>query len=142
MDFTAHNREARAVWEAFHSGKPVRMPMTLGINPRFYLLDSSLNAECISFQQYSENAEIMAEVQIRNAHYIRHHIYADHEMGLPEDGWRVYVDLLKFGVQLYSRESDLYRFVIDFRYLVATSGVECRKADEAVGVLRYALCDK
>ena len=93
MDFTAHNREARAVWEAFHSGKPVRMPMTLGINPRFYLLDSSLNAECISFQQYSENAEIMAEVQIRNAHYIRHHIYADHEMGLPENGWRVYVDL-------------------------------------------------
>ena len=71
--------------------------MTLGINPRFYLLDSSLNAERISFQQYSENAEIMAEVQIRNAHYIRHHIYADHEMGLPEDGWRVYVDLLLGG---------------------------------------------
>ena len=55
---------------------------------------------------------------------------------------RVYVELLKIGVQFYSREPELYRFVNDFRYLVAASGVECRKADEAVGVLRYALCDK
>lgn len=93
MDYTEHNREAQAVWHAFHSGEPIRMPMTLGINPRFYLLDNALNTDGISFQAYSTDASVMAEVQIRNAHYIRHHIFADHEMGLPEDGWSVHVDL-------------------------------------------------
>ena len=96
MDFSAHNEEVKRVWEAFSQGTPYRVPMMLGINPRFYLLDPKLNTEGVQFRDYSENPDIMMDIQMKNQDYIRHNIYADHEMGLPKDGWRVYVDLQNY----------------------------------------------
>jgi len=32
MDFHAHNREVKEVWDAFHAGKPIRVPVVLGLN--------------------------------------------------------------------------------------------------------------
>ncbi len=96
MDWSEHNKEVRRVWEAYHAGKPYRIPVMLGVNPRIFLLDPKLNTKHISFRQYSEDADVMIDVQMQYRYYLRHNLYADHEMGLPEQGWGVYVDLQNY----------------------------------------------
>lgn len=91
MDYEAHNAEVREVWAAYHAGQPIRVPMTLGVNPRFTLLDPKLNREGITFQDYFENPRVMFDVQLRHQYWVRHHLVFDSEMGLP-DRWSVYVD--------------------------------------------------
>lgn len=38
-DWTAHNEEQKEVWKRFYEGTPTRVPMVLGVNPRFLLCD-------------------------------------------------------------------------------------------------------
>lgn len=96
IDYDEHNAEVRLVWDAYNSGRPIRVPVILGINPRIWLLNTSLNREGITFEQYSKNPDVMAEVQIANQHYVRHNILQDAEMGLPKDGWTIYVDFQNY----------------------------------------------
>lgn len=42
-DFKKHNQEVKQVWDTYYAGKPYRIPMVIGINPRYMLLDSRLN---------------------------------------------------------------------------------------------------
>lgn len=91
-DFTAHNEEVREVWRTYHEGSPIRTPMVLGVNPRLVLLDPQLNRERVTFEQYFEDPAVMFHSQLRSAHYVRHTLRQDAEMGLPEQ-WGVYVDL-------------------------------------------------
>ena len=92
IDFTEHNNEVREVWKAYNEGNPVRIPMILGINPRVWLLDNKLNTDKITFEKYSTDPDTMIDIQLKNEYYIRHNIYADHEMGMPENGFHAYVD--------------------------------------------------
>ena len=47
----AHNAEARAVWEAFHAGRPARPPVALGTNARFFIFNEELNpGEQVTFE--------------------------------------------------------------------------------------------
>lgn len=95
INFDKHNEEVREVWDAYYSGKPIRVPVILGINPRIYLLNPELNTECISFQQYSQDPDLMAQVQMISQHYIRHNMLQDAEMGLP-NSWNINVDLQNY----------------------------------------------
>jgi len=95
-DFERHNEEVRQVWEAYNAGKPTRVPVILGVNPRILLLNPDLNTEGISFRQYSEDPDIMARVQMQSQHYIRHHLPQDAEMGPPKDGWHIGIDLQNY----------------------------------------------
>jgi uroporphyrinogen-III decarboxylase len=92
IDFTKHNEEVKQVWTAYNAGKPIRVPVGLGINPRIYLLNPELNVEGVTFEQYSENPDLMAQIEMKSQHYVRHNLLQDAEMGLPES-WYVYVDL-------------------------------------------------
>ena len=96
FDYTSHNEHVKQVWDAYHSGKPMRVPVILGVNPRVILLNPDLNAGGVSFQDYSEDADTMARVQMESQHYIRHHLMQDAEMGLPKEGWGVGVDLQNY----------------------------------------------
>lgn len=102
IDFDKHNEEQRRVWEAFNSGKPIRPPVILGINPRIYLLNPELNTRGITFEQYSEDPDVMAWVQMRSQHYIRHNMLQDAEMGpfdklrMPKDGWTINPDFQNY----------------------------------------------
>lgn len=92
-DFAAHNEEQKRVWEAFHAFAPIRVPVYIGTNPRMMLLDPARNPDGITFQRYMSDSEVMLDVMIACEHWNRHHLWYDHEMGLPSDGWRVGVDL-------------------------------------------------
>ena len=110
FDYKAHNEEVKEVWAAFRERKPLRVPVGLGINPRIWLLNPELNTKGITFREYFEDPNVMAQVQMRSQHYIRHNIPQDAEMGLPEKGWDLYVDLQNvyeaawFGAEVEYRE--------------------------------------
>ncbi|MDI6827854.1 MAG: uroporphyrinogen decarboxylase family protein, partial [Armatimonadota bacterium] len=94
IDFEAHNREVKEVWDAYYIGKPIRVPMILGLNVRYYLFTSWLNPRQITFQEYSEDPELMLETQLEFQYYVRHNLLQDAEMGMPKQAWHaVYVDL-------------------------------------------------
>jgi uroporphyrinogen-III decarboxylase len=110
-DFAKHNAEVKAVWDAYYAGKPTRVPNTFGINARFVLLDEALNPEGITFEQYSNDPEIMLEVQIRYQEYVRFNVPQDAPMGLPEK-WDVKVDFQNYfeagflGAEVYYPEGN------------------------------------
>lgn len=95
-DYDRHNELVRAVWDAYHAGKPTRVPVILGVNPRIFLLNPALNTQHVTFQQYSEDADTMARVQLLSQHYIRYNLIQDAEMGRPRDGWGISVDLQNY----------------------------------------------
>lgn len=95
-DYEKHNEQVRQVWEAYHAGKPTRVPVILGVNSRILLLNPELNTDGISFRQYSEDADTMARMQLQSQHYIRHHLLQDAEMGPPKDGWHIGIDLQNY----------------------------------------------
>jgi hypothetical protein len=91
-DFAQHNAEQAAVWQAFHEGRPTRVPMVLGINPRYTMWRPEANPRGIEFEPYTLDPDLMFERQLEHAYWINHHLVSDREMGVPESGWNVYVD--------------------------------------------------
>lgn len=93
VDYPAHNAEVRAVWEAYRAGRPSRVPMILGINPRYTAFDHPANPRGISFAQYFADPEAMLTRQLEHQAWVRQHVPQDAEMGVPQ-GWEVQVDFL------------------------------------------------
>jgi len=94
-DFSAHNAEVRQVWEAYRAGRPTRVPMVVGTNPRYLICERGANSLGIDFRSYSEDPDTMFHAQLRFQHWVRHHIPQDAEMGLPQQ-WGVYVDFQNY----------------------------------------------
>jgi hypothetical protein len=92
IDFEAHNDEVRRVWSAYGDGRPTRVPMVLGINPRYTMFGHEANDCGVTFEQYFSDPEVMLSRQLEHQHWVRHHVPQDAEMGLPTDGWEVRVD--------------------------------------------------
>lgn len=96
QDFTEHNRMVRDLWDAFRKGAHERVPMVTGVSDRFYVLNPITNPKNVSFYDYSNNPELMFDMQCRFAEYARFNIPGDHEMGIPEEGWTVNVDFQNY----------------------------------------------
>jgi len=110
IDFDAHNEEVRAVWDAYNAGKPIRVPVILGVNPRVILLNPELNSDKITFADYMEDPDLMAAVQLRTQSYVRYNLLQDAEMGPPTTGWSISIDTQNtfeaawFGAKIIQRE--------------------------------------
>jgi hypothetical protein len=106
-DFTAHNEEQAAVWKAFYEGKPTRVPMTCNT-----IFNAIANPEGYDFEQFFNDPRAMFTHGLRRQHYIRHALYFDQEMGLPER-WTIGVDLqnswegMWWGCPLHFREGQV-----------------------------------
>lgn len=98
LEFERHNAEVKEVWEAYRANRPIRVPVILGINTRYYLLGEDAPFPNVSFKEYTENPDVMFETQVRCQDWQRHHILQDAPMGLPseEEGWSVNVDFQNF----------------------------------------------
>ncbi len=97
-DYTQHNEEAQAVWAAYRAGRPIRVPVTLWTDARYFLLDPAFNpGQAISFQDYSEDALVMMDVQLRAADWRALTVAAccDDVAGPPEH-YVVSVDQLRY----------------------------------------------
>lgn len=92
-DFRRHNEEVRRVWDAYRNGIPVRVPVgNFTIGPRIWLLNPALNTAGITMERFSTDPEVMFQVLLEYKHYLHHHVPHDIEMGVPADGWEVFVE--------------------------------------------------
>jgi uroporphyrinogen-III decarboxylase len=96
MDFASHNREVKAVWEAWEKGRPLRMPMITGISDRYFVLGKETNPRNVSFYDYSHDKALMFDMQRVFARWRQFNILGDHEMGVPETGYTVNVDFQNY----------------------------------------------
>lgn len=97
-DFSQHNEEAKAVWDAYHAGNPTRVPVLLGTSARYYLFDDAVNPKGkITFRDYSEDPFVMMDVQLRAADERASTVAlcCDDQAGPPES-YTVVVDLLRY----------------------------------------------
>ena len=92
VDIALHNHEAASVWAAFHAGNPIRVPVSVNGSIRYYLQNPELNTRGWTFQDFFENLDIQIEAQVAYQKWRRFNLPGDHEMGLPEKGWPVFVD--------------------------------------------------
>jgi uroporphyrinogen-III decarboxylase len=95
LDIQAHNAEVRHIWESYQARRPTRVPMILGINPRYLLLERGANALGLDFRTYSEDPDAMFSAQLAFQRWVRHNLMQDAEMGMPE-AWTVYVDFQNY----------------------------------------------
>lgn len=91
VDFEKHNGESAKVWETYHSGNPVRIPMILGMNPRMIILDAKYN-DGVTFEKYYNDPQVMLETQLKFRKFDSCEVVYDHVMGIPEHGWHIYTD--------------------------------------------------
>jgi len=77
------NEEKQRIWQAYKDRKPLRVPVTYGVNPRVVLLDPKWNTRGITFQEYFAGAEAAIEVQLAFLEYTSSHLnhYCDNPLG-------------------------------------------------------------
>jgi len=95
FDFARHNAEVRQMWETFNAGRPVRLPIILGINARFFMHHRSANPDGLDFQRYSENPDVMFDALLRFQRWSRFNILQDAELGMPE-AWNIAPDFQNY----------------------------------------------
>ena len=96
MDFEKHNAEVREVWKTYYEGRPVRVPMTLGISARYLMFNDDANPRRVTFTDLSNDPDIMLQCKLEHQWWIRHHMVYDAEMGMPAKGWAVGVDFQNY----------------------------------------------
>lgn len=96
MDFKQHNAEVDIIWDSYSKGHPIRMPMVTGVSDRFFVMNEFTNPKHVSFREYTENVELMFEMQCKFSECSKFNIVGDHKMGIPEDGWVVNVDFQNY----------------------------------------------
>jgi uroporphyrinogen-III decarboxylase len=95
MDFAAHNKEVRGAWYAYNAGRPYRVPVTLGINVRYFLANPDANTEGVDFRTYSEDPDVMFDTQLRFQRWVKFNLLHDAQLGLPKT-WQVSVDFQNY----------------------------------------------
>lgn len=89
QDVADHNAEAKAVWEAYRAGKPVRVPVMISTNERCTLKDPIYNPRGLQYDQVFEDPQLMLERQLEHQMWIRSQPWQDSQLGLPAAGWDV-----------------------------------------------------
>ena len=95
LDFAAHNAEVEKVWQAYRDGTPIRTPIIVGTNSRYFLLNDQANKSGITFQEYSENPDLMFDAQLQFQRWSRHNILQDAQLGLPQR-WQIAPDFQNY----------------------------------------------
>lgn len=92
IDVSKHNEETERVWAAFRKGCPERVPVSIYGSIRVYIQNPVLNKQMWTFKDYFENVSVQMDAQVAYQKWQRFNVVCDHKMGLPDDGWHVYVD--------------------------------------------------
>lgn len=83
--FELHNEEVSCLWEDFRINKHKRIPVTWGMNNRMIVLNEELNVKNYVYEKIFDDPETMLQVELEFECWRRHNVYADWEMGLPEE---------------------------------------------------------
>jgi len=87
------NEAKKEIWDAYWAGKPTRVPLMWGVNPRIILLNPALNPEGYSFLQYCNEPRVTLIIQSRFQEHVATTLNrtCDSDTTLPE-AWSFYAD--------------------------------------------------
>ena len=87
------NAEKEQVWQAYRDRRPVRVPVTYGVNARVVLFDPAWNKRGVTFAEYYADPAAAIEIQLQLMEYQSQYLnqYCDHPTGRPEE-WAFHVD--------------------------------------------------
>jgi uroporphyrinogen-III decarboxylase len=111
-DFKRHNEMVAQLWKDFKSNKHNRIPVIWGMTDRMIVLNKELNVRNYSYEKIFSDPETMLHVELEFEYWRRHNIYADWEMGLPEE-WSLLVQFQNvyesawFGAKLYFSDTSV-----------------------------------
>ncbi len=91
-DFSRHNDEVAAVWQAYHEGHPTRVPVSVHGSIRNLLQNPAVNTTGYTFEDFFTNPEAQVQCQLAYQAWYRNHVMCDREMGPPPNGWTLAVD--------------------------------------------------
>lgn len=95
FDFAAHNAEVKSVMRAWNARRPIRTPIVLGVNSRYYLESREANPEGLDFRRYSEDPNAMFDALLRFQRWARFNLLQDVELGLPSE-WVIAPDFQNY----------------------------------------------
>ncbi|MDR3692677.1 MAG: uroporphyrinogen decarboxylase family protein [Fimbriimonas sp.] len=87
LDFELHNEETRRVVSAYYDRQPIRVPIQVGTNTRYFMFSPDANDVGMDFRRYSEDPDVMFDTMLRFARWSRYNLLQDNELGLPEKWW-------------------------------------------------------
>jgi len=64
------------------------VPVIFNFNLRYFIINSEVNTEGITFRDYFDAPDLMFEFQVKSERWMRFNVPQDVEMGLPRDGWQ------------------------------------------------------
>lgn len=108
------NQEKQRVWDAYRSGKPIRVPSIWTVNPRNVVLDPKFNPKGVTFEEYFLNADVTVDMQLKFMDYQANYLwqYSDYATGRPEafqfyqDNQNIY-DAAYFGSPIHFRQGQV-----------------------------------
>ncbi|HUT59123.1 MAG TPA: uroporphyrinogen decarboxylase family protein [Phycisphaerae bacterium] len=104
------NDPKRRIRNAYEEGKPIRVPVSLGANPRVWVLDPKWNTGGVTFEEYFTDAAAVIEAQLGfmeyRARFLNH--YCDDPVGRPE-GLEFHVDNLNSYDAMYFGAPAVFR---------------------------------
>ncbi|MCL2751297.1 MAG: hypothetical protein FWE62_00900 [Firmicutes bacterium] len=74
LDVAAHNKMTDSAWETFFNKNPERMPMILGINPRYLIQNPAYNKTGLTFKAYFGNSRVMFEAQAEFRSFLNRYV--------------------------------------------------------------------
>jgi hypothetical protein len=85
--------EKQAVWDAYRAGHAPRVPVTLGMNSRVFVLDPRFDAEGLTYERIFHDPQALLTAQLRWQYILRrrHHLFCDSPTELPAV-WTVGID--------------------------------------------------
>ena len=91
VDFDKHNEEVERVWDAYHKGKPYRVPTTVTGSITNFFCNPEINSTRWTFKDFFTNPQAQIEAQLAYQKYKRWNWTCDSPMG-PPDAWNLAVD--------------------------------------------------
>ena len=67
LDFARHNDEVRSVMEAYHAGRPVRVPLMIHGSITNYFFNPELNTRKLSFESFFKDPLVQIDAQLHYA---------------------------------------------------------------------------
>jgi uroporphyrinogen-III decarboxylase len=95
LDFAAHNAEVDRVWAARNAHHPIRVPVIVGTNTRYFVFNAGANPERIAFRPYIEDPDVMFDQALRFQRWTRFNILQDAALGAPA-AWTIAPDFQNF----------------------------------------------
>ncbi len=95
FDFAKHNAEVEEVWDSYEAGNPIRTPIILGLNARYYMAREDANPEHLDFKTYTEDPRILFETQLQFQRWSKHNLLMDFELGVPKK-WEINIDFQNY----------------------------------------------